>query len=42
MPGIVTTPALHKHGAIVKLRISVKAVRDTHGEIIAVESIMQP
>src|SRR5262245_17088557 len=42
LPEIVTTPALHKNGAIVKLRISVKAGRDTHGEIIAVEAIMQP
>jgi len=38
LPEIVTTPALHKNGAIVRLRISVKAVRDTHGEIVAVEA----
>src|SRR5689334_25386245 len=36
LPEVVTTRALHRNGAIVSLRISVKAVRDTHGEIIAV------
>jgi PAS domain S-box-containing protein len=41
LPEVVTTPALHKSGAIVSLHISVKAVHDTHGEIIAVEAIMQ-
>jgi PAS domain S-box-containing protein len=42
LPEIVTTPALHKSGAIVRLQISVKAVHGTHGKIIAVEAMMKP
>ena len=42
LPEIVTTPALHKNGAIVKLQISVKAVHGAQGEIIAVEAMMKP
>jgi len=42
LPEIVMTPALHKSGAIVRLHISVKAVHGTHGEIIAVEAMMNP
>jgi PAS domain S-box-containing protein len=42
LPEIVTTPALHKSGAIVRLQISVKAVHGTLGEIIAVEAMMKP
>jgi PAS domain S-box-containing protein len=40
LPEIVTTPALHKSGVIVRLQISVKAVHGTHGEIIAIEAMM--
>src|SRR5262249_16500805 len=42
LPEIVTTPALHKSGAIISLQISVKAVYGMHGEIIAVEAMMKP
>jgi hypothetical protein len=40
LPEIVTTSALHKSGVIVKLQISVKAVRGAHGGIIAVDATM--
>jgi PAS domain S-box-containing protein len=42
LPELVTTPALHKSGATIRLQISVKAVHGTHGEIIAVEAMMKP
>jgi PAS domain S-box-containing protein len=42
LPEIVTTPALHKSGAIVRLQISVRAVYGEDGKIIAVEAIMKP
>jgi PAS domain S-box-containing protein len=42
LPEIVTTPALHKRGSIVRLQISVKAIHGPHGEIIGVEAIMKP
>ena len=42
LPELVTTPALHKSGATIRLQISVSAVRGTHGEIIAVEATMTP
>jgi PAS domain S-box-containing protein len=41
LPETVTTPALHKSGVIVRLQISVKAVQDTRGEIIAVKAMMK-
>jgi PAS domain S-box-containing protein len=40
LPEIVTTSALHKSGVIVKLQISVKAVRAAQGGIIAVDATM--
>ena len=42
LPEIVTTPALHKSGVIVRLQISVKTIHGTRGEIIAVEARMKP
>jgi PAS domain S-box-containing protein len=42
LPEIVTTSALHKSGAIVRLKISVKAVHGVHGDIIALEAMMKP
>jgi PAS domain S-box-containing protein len=42
LPEIVTSPARHKSGAIVRLQISVKPVHGAHGEIIAVEAVMKP
>jgi PAS domain S-box-containing protein len=42
LPEIVTTPALHKSGAIIRLQISVKVVYGTHGEIFAVEAMIKP
>lgn len=42
LPEIVTTPALHKSGEIVRVKISVTAVYGAHGEIIAVEAIVKP
>ena len=32
LPEIVTTPALHKSGAVVRLQVSVMAVHGTHGD----------
>ena len=40
LPEVVTTSALHKNGRIVRLKISVKAVRGQHGDIIAVDATM--
>jgi PAS domain S-box-containing protein len=42
LPEIVTTPALHKSGALVRLQISVTAVYGEDGKIIAVEAMMKP
>lgn len=42
LPEIVTSPARHKSGAIVRLQISVKVVHAAHGEIIAVAAMMKP
>ena len=42
LPEIVTTSALHKSGAIVRLQVSVKAVHGARGEIIAVQAMMKP
>ncbi len=42
LPEIVTSPARHKSGAIVRLQISVKALHGAHGEIIAVAAMMKP
>ena len=40
LPEVVTTSALHSSGEIVRLKISVKAVRNAQGEIAAVEATM--
>jgi PAS domain S-box-containing protein len=42
LPETVTTPAPHKSGAIVRQQISVKAVHEADGEIIAVDAVMMP
>ena len=42
LPEIVTTSALHKSGVIVRLQISVRPVRGTSGNIIAVDAMMKP
>ena len=40
LPEVVTTSALHKCGQIVRLKLSVKAVRGAHGDIVAVDDAM--
>ena len=40
LPEVVTTSALHKSGAIVRLKISVRAVHGEHGDIVAVDAAM--
>lgn len=42
LPEVVTTSALHAGGAIVKLLISVAAVRGPGGAIVAVDATMRP
>lgn len=41
LPEIVSSPALHKSGAIVTLQISVKAVHGNDGKIIAVAAMIE-
>ena len=41
LPEVTTTTAVHKNGEQRKLYISVRAVRDARGEIVAVQAMMK-
>lgn len=42
LPEVVTSPAVHKTGTIVKVRISVRPLYDASQKIVAVEAMMSP
>jgi PAS domain S-box-containing protein len=42
LPEVTTSPMIHKNGETHRLQISVKAVRDIHQMIVAVEAFIRP
>ena len=42
LPEVTTSPMIHKNGETHRLQISVKAVRDSSQQIVAVEAFIRP